>query len=63
MNRNKLIYAVEQKGLSKEIIDKLEMILSECETGQFTNASPLQDRNSLLQSAKEVINAVELNLL
>ncbi|MEO5948082.1 MAG: BatD family protein [Chitinophagaceae bacterium] len=63
MNRNKLIYAAEQKGLSKEIINKLEMVLSECEAGQFTNASPVQDRGSLLQTAKEVINAVEKNLL
>ncbi len=63
LNRNKLIYAAEQKGLSKEIIDKLEIILSECETVQFTNTSPLQERDSLLQSAKEVIKAIELKLL
>ena len=63
LNRNKLIYAAEQKGLSKEIIDKLEIILSECETVQFTNTSPLQERDSLLQSAKDVIKAIELKLL
>ena len=63
MSRNKLIYAVEQNGLSQEIINKLELVLSECETAQFTNASPLQQRDLLLQSAKEVINAVEKNLL
>ena len=63
MSRNKLIYAVEQNGLSQEIINKLELVLSECETAQFTNASPLQQRDLLLQSVKEVINAVEKNLL
>ncbi len=63
MNRNKLIFTAEQKGLSKEIIDKLEMILSECETGQFTNTSPVLEKTLLLQSAKEVINAVESKLL
>jgi len=49
--------------LSKEIINKLELVLSECETVQFTNAAPLQERDLLLQSAKVVINAVEKNLL
>ncbi|HQX97364.1 MAG: protein BatD [Chitinophagaceae bacterium] len=63
MSRNKLIYAAEQNGLSKEIINKLELVLSECETVQFTNAAPLQERDLLLQSAKVVINAVEKNLL
>lgn len=62
MNRKKLFFAAEQKGLSQEIIDKLELVLSVCETAQFTNASPLQERLSLLDSAKEVINAVDSNL-
>ena len=63
VNKAQLLQAASQKGIPVEITNKLELILSACEAGQFTNATPVGDRQTLFDSAKEIIAAIEQYLL
>lgn len=59
MNKVQMIQTAQEKKIPDEITKKLAAILTACETGQFTSALPVEDRNTLLQSAKEVITSLE----
>ncbi len=63
VNKSQLINQAQQKGIPEDITDKLERIFSECEAGQFTNASLEEERQSLLMIAKEIITTSEKYLL
>jgi hypothetical protein len=63
VNKAQMLQAAQQKGIPVQITSHLEYILSACETGQFTEVTPAEDRLLLLASAKEIISSIEEFLL
>ncbi len=63
INKMQLVEAASRKGIPKEITNKLEYLLSACETGQYANATMIDDRQILLAAANETIVSIEKYLL
>lgn len=63
VNKAQVIQVANQKGIPIEITKQLEYLLSACETGQFANATIMEDRQLLLDASKETINSIEKYLL
>lgn len=61
VNKDGLFVKMKRSGIPGEIINKLENTLNQCEAGQYTNANLSDDREIILQHAKEVIGAIESN--
>ena len=50
---------LQQKNIPQNFIAGLKHILTECETGMFINASLLNDKSSLLQQTKDILELIE----
>ncbi len=60
---HRLLSILKEKGAGIAAINSLNEILSDCEAGMYANASLSVDKEELLQSTKDVLEAIDKALL
>ena len=63
MNKRNLAVKLKENKIDSTLIEEIQHILQQCETGMFTNADIMNDKNSLLQKTKETLEAIGESLL
>ena len=63
MNKQTLAAKMNEAGVDANLSANLFRVLEECETGMFTNASLLHDKQSMLAATKEVLEHIRAVLL
>ena len=63
MNKQTLAAKMNEAGVDANLSANLFRVLEECETGMFTNASLLHDKQSMLAETKEVLEHIRAILL
>jgi len=63
MNKGTLVVRLKENKIDPVLIEKTQYILQQCETGMFTNADLMDDKNSLLQKTKEILEGIGVSLL
>ena len=58
-----LFAKLKEEKIDPALVDKLKDILQQCETGMFTNANLIIDKNELLLDAKQVLEKISGYLL
>lgn len=58
VNKEILFSRLKQEGVKNEVTGKLQNILSNCDIGMFTGASPGINRDNLLEETKEVLQEI-----
>ncbi|MDZ4808281.1 MAG: BatD family protein [Bacteroidota bacterium] len=63
MSKQRLSVKMKEANIDSHIAGNLFQLLEECETGMFTNASLLNDKQSMLEETKETLEKVRTGLL
>ena len=63
MNKGNLLIKLNENKIDPALIEETRHILGHCETGMFTNADLMNDKNSLLQKTKETLEEIGKSLL
>ena len=63
MNKRTLSIKLKENKIDQELIEEVQHILQQCETGMFTNADLAYDKNRLLQKTKETLEEIGESLL
>src|SRR5260221_2223360 len=63
MNKRNLSIRLKENKIDSALIEATQHILQQCETGMFTNANLMDDKNSLLQKTKETLEGISESLL
>ncbi len=61
-NRESLLSALQKKPVEQELLSRTGGLFSACETGMYTQAQALHDRDWLLAEAKDVLEQLEKKL-
>ena len=59
INKNKLLETARLKKMPEDILQKMIQVLTICETAQFTEVPLAENREALLQTANDIITALE----
>ena len=54
---------MKEAGIDSNVSGNLFQLLEDCETGMFTNASLLHDKQSMLVETKDILEKVRTGLL
>jgi hypothetical protein len=63
MNKKNLSVKLKENKIGPALIEETQHILQQCETGMFTNADLMRDKNNLLQKTKETLEEIGKSLL
>lgn len=58
MNKKNLTIKLQEKNISRKLIEDTLQILQQCETGMFTNALLIGNRNELLRQTRKLIEEI-----